>query len=108
MKKATIQITPTTSISFPYSTLAEKTEILKDETGIDYVPTADELEEEVVLQELRSDYLWATGRLTDIIELPEPTVANLTQMKVMAGAIRDQARILRVLLKILRRQYNGG
>jgi len=51
-------------------------------------------------EELKTQYVTAINRLTDIINMPDPSQANVATLKAMANAIKDIAIIERRHLKI--------
>lgn len=57
--------------------------------------------------ELKTQYQAAIDRLTEIINMPNPTQVNLATLTTMANAIRDIAIIERRHLKVFSRQING-
>lgn len=70
--------------------------------GITYTPTADELNDATNIQDMKDRYVASTNRLQEIIDF-----AGTPTLAILGTAIKDIARILLLLLKLLRRQYNG-
>lgn len=82
---------------------------LTDADLLNCVLTPEELAEmadlEQAIEQLKSQYVWARDTLRDIINQPEPTAVNLATIKVIAQALKDEARILQGILKEAKRRW---
>lgn len=66
---------------------------------------AEMQDQDAAIANLITQYIWARDRLDEIINTPDPTVANLATLTIMARAIKDEARVLRGILKFIKRRF---
>lgn len=74
-----------------------------DVAAEDAIALADQVEYKASILQLRAEYLSAVARLQQIEDFSGTITLN-----ILGAAVKDIAKILRLLLKLLRRQYNEG